>query len=143
MTSPRELYQAVIVEHDRAPRNAGPLADATHAATADNPMCGDVVTVRLAIDGDRVRAVAFEGKGCALSRAAASIMTERAKHASPDALRALAAEFERFVRGTATDPVPADLGDLAAFAGVRSFKSRRNCATLPFRALIAALDSRT
>ena len=139
----RALYQAVIVDHDRAPRNHGPLADATVHATVDNPLCGDVVTVHLRVDPDgRVAALGFEARGCALCRAAASIMTERARGHDASELRALAARFEAYVRGPDA-PVPDDdeatLGELTAFAGVRAFRSRQACATLPFRARLAAL----
>lgn len=142
MSDARALYQAVIVDHDRAPRNAGPLPTATHHATADNPLCGDEVTVHLALAADRtITDVRFEARGCALARAAASLMTERVRHLDPVAARALAARFARFVRADATPADAADLGDLAAFIGVRTFRSRQACATLPFRALLAALDA--
>lgn len=133
-----DLYQALIVDHDRAPRHHGPLAGATHAATVDNPLCGDVVTLHLILDGDTIRAAAFEGHGCALSRAAASLLTTRAPLTTADA-RALAATFQAFVDAPPDTPPDPTLGDLAAFAGVRRFRSRRACATLPFRALLAAL----
>lgn len=141
----RALYQAVIVDHDRAPRNHGPLVDATAHATVDNPLCGDVVTVHIRVDADgRVGALGFEARGCALCRAAASIMTERARGHDADELRALAARFEAYVRGPAAPDLDgaddaAALGELTAFAGVRAFRSRQACATLPFRALLAAL----
>ena len=141
-----DLYQARIGDHDRAPRHHGPLAGATHAATIDNPLCGDEITVRLIVDGDRVQAIAFEGHGCALSRAAASMMSERAAGATIAELTALAARFTQFVQESIDAPIdpPAAttgvaLGDLAAFRGVRRARSRRTCATLPFRALLAAL----
>ncbi len=137
----RELYQALIVDHDRAPRNEGPLAGATHDATVDNPLCGDVVTVHLRMGDGRVADVRFEGRGCALSRAAASIMTTHLAGRDTAELRALAAAFEAFARAAPDAPVPADLGDLTAFAGVRAFRSRQLCAILPFRALVAALAS--
>jgi nitrogen fixation protein NifU and related proteins len=135
-----ELYQAVIVDHDRAPRNHGRLAGATHTATADNPLCGDVVTLHLHLDGDLIRAVSFEGRGCSLSRAAASILTTLLAGRSLASARALAAAFEAFVHAP-PDAALADaaaLGDLTAFAGVRRFRSRRACATLALRALAAA-----
>lgn len=135
-----ELYQATIVDHDRAPRNAGPLADATHQATIDNPLCGDVVTVYARIAGGKIDALQFEGRGCALSRAAASIMTTLVQHRTPEAARALAGEFERFVHAAPDSPVPGDLGELRSFAGVRHFRSRRVCAMLGFRALLRVLD---
>lgn len=134
-----ELYQALIVEHDRAPHHHGPLPGATHEATIDNPLCGDVVTVRLILDGDIVRAIAFEGRGCALSRAAASMIADRATGASITSLTALADRFETFVHEPAGAPIPDDLGDLAAFRGVRTARSRRTCATLAVQAVRAAL----
>ncbi|HYU16746.1 MAG TPA: SUF system NifU family Fe-S cluster assembly protein, partial [Candidatus Acidoferrum sp.] len=137
----RQLYQAIIIDHGRAPRHGGPLPGATHEATADNPLCGDQVTLRLIVDGDVVREVAFEGHGCTLSRAAASLLASRLPGtAVPDA-RILADRFAAFVREPPDSPVPSDLGDLAAFAGVREFKSRQDCATLVVEALLGALRS--
>jgi nitrogen fixation protein NifU and related proteins len=134
------LYQATIVAHDRAPHHAGTLPDPTHQATADNPLCGDVVTVQARLADGVVRDIAFEALGCALSRAAASIMTTMVLDHDLAAARALAAHFERFVQSPPDAAIPADLGDLTAFAGVRRFRSRRVCALLPFRALLASLD---
>ena len=135
-----ELYQATIVDHDRAPRNAGALADATHRATLDNPLCGDVVTVHARVEGGVIRDLAFEGRGCALSRAAASIMTTMVQGRTADASRQLAAAFEQFIQAAPEAAIPEELGELRAFAGVRRFRSRRVCATLGFRALLQALD---
>jgi len=144
-----ELYQATIVDHDRAPRNAGALADPTHQATIDNPLCGDTVTLHARVEGGVIRDIAFDGRGCALSRAAASIMTTMVRGRTTDASRDLAAAFERFVQA-APDAAVADepngsevLGELRAFAGVRRFRSRRVCALLGFRALLRALDPAT
>lgn len=134
-----ELYQALVVEHDRHPRHRGTLAHPTHAATVDNPLCGDVATVQVVVADDRVAEIACDGRGCALSRAAASLMAERVAGVSIAEIRALAAAFEAFVTEPVDAPVPAALGDLGAFAGVRAARSRRTCATLPFRALLAAL----
>jgi nitrogen fixation NifU-like protein len=135
-----ELYQATIVDHDRAPRNAGPLPDATHHATVDNPLCGDVVTIHAQLVDGVVRDLRFEGRGCALSRAAASIMTTLVRDRSVDESRRLAAAFERFIQAAPDAAIPEDLGELRAFAGVRRFRSRRVCAMLGFRALLRALD---
>ena len=136
------LYHALIVEHDRAPRHHGPLAGATHTATLDNPMCGDVVTMRaiVARDGDEERIVdaKFEARGCALCRAAASMLTSRVIDQPVDEVRALLARFVAFVSSPDDDP---QLGELVAFAGVKTARSRRTCATLPFRALASALGS--
>jgi nitrogen fixation NifU-like protein len=138
-----ELYQATIVDHDRSPRNAGPLAGATHHATVDNPLCGDVVTVHARISEGVVHDLHFEARGCALSRAAASIMTTLVRERSTDESRRLAAAFEHFVQAPPDAAIPEDLGELRAFAGVRRFRSRRVCATLGFRALLRALDRGT
>lgn len=135
-----ELYQATIVDHDRAPRNAGPLPDATHHATVDNPLCGDVVTIHAQLVDGVVRDLRFEGRGCALSQAAASIMTTLVRDRSVDESRRLAAAFERFIQAAPDAAIPEDLGELRAFAGVRRFRSRRVCAMLAFRALLRALD---
>jgi nitrogen fixation NifU-like protein len=137
-----DLYQAVIVDHDRAPRRHGPLAGATHRATADNPLCGDVVTLHLRLEDGVIRDVSFEGRGCSLSRASASILSTMLAGRDLASARALAAAFDAFVQAAPDAPaVPgaAELGDLAAFAGVRRFRSRRACATLPLRALGSAL----
>jgi len=140
-----ELYQATIVDHDRAPRHAGALADPSHQATVDNPLCGDTVTLHARVEDGVIRDIAFDGRGCALSRAAASIMTTLVQGRTVAASRALAAAFERFVQ-SAPDAEPNDreeLGELRAFAGVRRFRSRRVCALLGFRALLRALDAAT
>jgi len=137
------LYQATIVDHDRAPRHAGTLVDPTHQATIDNPLCGDVVTVQARVVDGVVHEVAFDGRGCALSRAAASIMTTMVLGHDLAAARALAARFESFVQSAPDTAPPAELGDLTTFAGVRRFRSRRICALLGFRALLAAVASDT
>lgn len=150
MSDPRALYQALIVEHDRHPRHHGPLAEATAHATVDNPLCGDEVAVHLRREGEQIEAISFEARGCALCRAAGSMMCARAAGQDAAALRALAARFAAYVKTPAAVDAPAtvpdehddehDLGDLTAFVGVRAFRSRQACATLPFRALLAALD---
>lgn len=155
MSSLDELYQAVIVDHDRAPRHHGPLPGATHTATADNPLCGDGVTLYLRIEDGIIRDVSFEGRGCSLSRAAASILSTMLAGRELASARALAAAFEAFVHAppdlpdlpdssaapdAAGSAAPA-LGELTAFSGVRRFRSRRACATLPLRALAAATSS--
>lgn len=143
MSAVDELYQATIVDHDRAPRNLGPLAGATHHATVDNPLCGDVITVQTRIVDGAVQDIAFEGRGCALSRAAGSIMTTMVRGHTPEASRQIAAAFEQFVQTAPDAAIPGELGELRAFAGVRKFRSRRVCALLAFRALLRALDGDT
>ncbi|HET9992900.1 MAG TPA: SUF system NifU family Fe-S cluster assembly protein [Kofleriaceae bacterium] len=138
MTDPRALYHATIVDHDRHPRHEGALPTATHAATADNPLCGDIVTIRFVLADGVIADAAFEARGCALSRAAASMLTTRAIGMTPAALHELASTFDQFVQG---DAAGAGLGELAVFEGVRAFKSRRGCARLPFHAALDALRS--
>ena len=138
-----ELYQATIVEHDRAPHNHGPLPGATHQATVDNPLCGDVVTVRARVADSVVSEIAFEARGCALSRAAASIMTTMVRDRSLEDARRLADAFERCIRSAPDAAIADELGELRAFAGVRRFRSRRVCALLPFTALLQALERDT
>jgi nitrogen fixation NifU-like protein len=137
VTDPRALYHATIVDHDRHPRHEGALPTATHSATADNPLCGDIVTLRFVVANGTITDAAFEARGCALSRAAASMLATRAIGITPEALRELAATFDQFVQGEAPG---ASLGELAVFEGVRAFKSRRACACLPFHAALRALD---
>jgi len=141
MTDIDELYQATIVEHDLRPRNWGALAGASHEATVDNPLCGDVVTVQARVVDGVVRDIACDGRGCALSRAAASIMSTMVRDRRTDAARQLTYAFEQLVHSAPDAPLPDELGELRAFAGVRRFRSRRVCAMLPFRALMQALDA--
>jgi nitrogen fixation NifU-like protein len=137
----RELYRQLIVEHGKHPHHRGALAHATHAATVDNPMCGDVVTLQLVVDGDRITEVAHDGHGCALSIAASSVLADRLIDLSLDDARSLVAAFEAMVADEPGSPDRADaLGPLASFAGVRQFRSRRTCATLCGRALLRALE---
>jgi nitrogen fixation NifU-like protein len=136
----KRLYQETLVAHGKAPANQGPLPEATHQAELANPLCGDEVTVRAVVEDGRLAAVRFEARGCLLSRAAASLMTEAVAGAAvPDALargQALAA----MLRGVGA---PETLGPLAVFAGVREFPSRAACVNLPWQALARALASST
>jgi nitrogen fixation NifU-like protein len=137
----RELYQEVILDHNRKPRNFRKIADADHHAEGFNPLCGDKVTVYLKVEGDRVADVAFEGSGCAISTASASLMTESLKGKSVAEATALFRGFHDLVTGVpATSNVP--LGKLAAFAGVSEFPVRVKCATLAWHTMRAALDGR-
>ncbi len=139
MSDPRALYHATIVKHDREPHHHGPLPSATHEATLDNPLCGDQITMRVRIVDGQITEAAFEGRGCALSRAGASIAASRAIGATPEHVRALAALVEALVSAPVGTAISPGLGELEAFVGVRAFKSRRSCACLAMRALTAAL----
>ena len=135
-----DLYQQVILDHNRNPRNFGPLAGATAQANGHNPLCGDHVTVYARVSGETVEGVGFEGSGCAISKASASLMTTLAKGKTTQDVESLAARFHAMVTADAAKPFDADaLGKLAAFAGVRAFPARIKCATLAWHALRAAL----
>jgi nitrogen fixation protein NifU and related proteins len=138
------LYPPLVVEHDRAPRNHGPLPAATHRATRDNPLCGDVVTLHAQLVEDRLVTVRFEGQGCAVCRAAASLLTVHVTGLERATAAAIAVAFERFLTAAIppTDDERARLGDLAVFEPLRTVRARRGCATLAVSALAAALDVR-
>jgi len=137
----KDLYQDLIIDHNRSPRNFRKLPDADHHAEGFNPLCGDKLTLYLSTDGDCIRDIAFEGTGCAISVASASLMTESLKGKTEAEARAL---FDR-VHGllTGSDEVDAStLGKLAALSGVRAYPTRVKCATLCWHTLVAALDQR-
>jgi nitrogen fixation NifU-like protein len=135
----RELYQEVILDHNRRPRNFGSLPGANRVAEGHNPLCGDQVAVSLTVEGDVIRDVSFQGSGCAISTASASMMTEAVKGKSVAEARALFADFHHLVTG-APAAGDADLGILAVFGGVREYPMRVKCATLAWHTLKAALD---
>lgn len=139
MSDLSDLYQEVILDHNRHPRNFGVLQHATHQAEGYNPLCGDRMTLHLRLDGDVVGDIAFQGSGCAISRASASLMTDSVKGRSLADVRGL---FERFHRMVTTPPDQEvdDLGKLSVLAGVREFPVRVKCASLPWHTLKAALE---
>lgn len=137
MSDARELYQEVILDHSRQPRNFKVIADADRVAEGDNPLCGDEVTVYLKLDGEVVKDVAFEGSGCAISKASASIMTTAVKGKTRAEAETLFEGFHTMVTGGAIDPET--LGKLQVFRGVREFPARVKCASLAWHTLHAAL----
>ena len=137
MSELRDLYQEVILDHNRRPRNFGVLEDARRA-DGHNPLCGDRVTVYVRIDDDRVDDIAFTGSGCAISKASASLMTDAVRGMSSADVHALFAAFQDAVTGQ-RDVDDDELGKLAALVGVRDFPSRVKCATLAWHALEDAL----
>jgi nitrogen fixation NifU-like protein len=139
MSDLNELYQEVILDHNRRPRNYRRLEGASHHAEGYNPLCGDRVTVFVQIDGDRIADVAFEGSGCAISKASASLMTDRVKGATVAEARDLFERFHRMVT-TPADEAVEELGKLSALAGVREFPVRVKCASLAWHTLKAAMD---
>ena len=136
------LYEDVILEHAKRPRNCGRLAHATHAAAADNPLCGDAVRVELELDAGGIRAAAFEGHACAIATASASLMTEHVRGKTVAEAHALVEGMETLSAGTAdaSAAAGAQLGELAVFAGVRRYPARVRCATLAWHALRHALS---
>lgn len=141
----RELYQDIILDHGRRPRNFHALEHPSHLAHGHNPLCGDRVTVYVALDGDRIADVSFEGRGCAISTASASLMTEVLKGKTLAEAKALFAGFRASVTGSEAEALPAGLTDemerLAPLGGVKSYPARVKCATLAWHALMTALES--
>jgi len=139
MADLNDLYQEVILDHNRCPRNFHALADASHRAEGYNPLCGDRLTLYLKLEDGVIREVGFEGAGCAISKASASLMTDAIKGRSlPDARRL----FERFHKmiTTPTDQDVEDLGKLSVLAGVREFPIRIKCASLAWHTFKAAVE---
>ena len=138
MNDLRDLYQSVILDHYKTPRNYGSLDDATGSADGVNPLCGDHVTVHVRVDGDTVAGVGFEGNGCAISKASASLMTEIVAGRSVAETEAIFARFHDLVTGD-SEVDPEELGKLEVLSGVREFPARVKCATLAWHALRAAI----
>ena len=139
MADLRDLYQEVILEHSKQPRNYRELGDANHQAEGYNPLCGDHFTVYLKMDGEKIQDVSFQGSGCAISKASASMMTQSIKGKSREEAAAIFERFHELVtgHGSAENEL---LGKLAAFAGVCEFPVRVKCATLAWHTLQAALE---
>ncbi len=133
-----DLYQQLIMDHGRRPRNFRPLEQATHQLEGYNPLCGDRVTVYLKLEGGRVADAAFQGTGCAISTASASLMTEAIKGKTEAEVQQLFEAFHAMVTGK---PVPGGvaLGKLSALAGVAAYPVRVKCATLPWHTMKGAL----
>jgi nitrogen fixation NifU-like protein len=135
----RELYQEVILDHNRNPRNRGVLENATNEAEGHNPLCGDQVHVTLLEREGRVADIRFEGQGCAISTASASLMTEAVKGKTIAEAEAIFREFQEMVTETGDAQDHSGLGDLQILGGVREYPVRIKCATLPWHTLHAAL----
>jgi nitrogen fixation NifU-like protein len=141
MSELSELYQQVILDHNKKPRNFRKPETANHSAEGYNPLCGDQLTVYLDLEDDTVKDVAFEGSGCAISKAAASMMTQAVKGKSKEQVEHLFQEFHSMVTGELDEETDENsLGNLKIFAGVREFPVRVKCATLPWHTLHAALN---
>jgi nitrogen fixation NifU-like protein len=145
MSDLTDLYQEVILDHNRRPRNFREIGEASRRREGYNPLCGDRLTLYVKLDGDRMIDVAFQGSGCAISKASASLMTEALKGKTIDEARSLFDRFHEMVTSPPETPTP-DLGKLSVFAGVREFPTRVKCASLAWhtlRAAVADTDSKT
>ena len=142
MSDLRDLYQEVILDHNRSPRNFGRLDDADLQADGHNPLCGDRLSITLKLTGDRVTDLRFEGSGCAISKASASLMTEGVKGLTLDDLHRLFERFHRLVTDRTAPVDDAGLGKLAVFARVRDYPARVKCAILAWHTLRAAVGDR-
>lgn len=148
MSELSELYQQVILDHNKKPRNFRKLETANHSAEGYNPLCGDQLTVYLNLEDDAVKEISFEGSGCAISKAAASMMTQAVKGKSKQQAEQLFTKFHGMVTGDMDNDEDKDkeneaggLGNLRVFAGVREFPVRVKCATLAWHTMHAALNN--
>jgi nitrogen fixation protein NifU and related proteins len=136
----RELYQEVILDHGKRPRNLREIPGASRTAEGYNPLCGDRATIYLTLDGDVVKDASFVGKGCSISTASASMMTEAVKGKTRAEAEALFERFHALVTGVPARPDAPELGKLAVFSGVSEFPVRVKCASLAWHTLKAALQ---
>jgi len=140
MATLNALYQELILDHNRAPRNYRPMENANRRVEGHNPLCGDRLTIWLRMEGDLIEDVAFQGSGCAISRASASLMTTAVKGKTRPEVEALVGRFHRLVTGSLEPSEAESLGKLAVFSGVCQFPVRVKCASLSWHALKAALE---
>ena len=142
MSAVRELYQEIILDHNKSPRNFRIIPDATRTVDGYNPLCGDHYTVYVKMDGDVISDVGFQGSGCAISKASASVMSSVVKGKTTAEVERLFEAFHKLVRGELRPDEHADtLGKLAAFSGVSEFPARVKCASLAWHTLHAALET--
>jgi nitrogen fixation protein NifU and related proteins len=141
MSDLRDLYQDVILEHSKTPRNYRELPAANHKAEGFNPLCGDRFTVYVTLDGNAIRDVSFQGSGCAISKASASMMTQSVKGKTTAEAEKIFERFHEMVTGHASaNQDESELGKLTVFSGVSEFPVRVKCATLAWHTLHAALE---
>jgi nitrogen fixation NifU-like protein len=142
MSELTDLYQEVILDHNRRPRNFRTIEAASRKQEGYNPLCGDRLTLYVALDGDRISDVAFQGTGCAISKASASLMTEALKGKTVAEARELFEKFHDMVTSS-PDTAAADLGKLSVLSGVREYPTRVKCASLAWHTLKAAVSGET
>lgn len=142
MSELRDLYQDVILEHSKAPRNYRELPAANHKAEGFNPLCGDRFTIYVTTEGDSIRDITFQGSGCAISKASASMMTQSLKGKNREEAAKIFERFHKLVTGQESSNGEAELGKLTVFSGVSEFPVRVKCATLAWHTLQAALEDK-
>lgn len=140
MSDLRDLYQELILDHSKAPRNFRELGSANHQAEGNNPLCGDRFTVYLQMDGDAIRDISFQGAGCAISKASASMMTQALKGKTRGEAERMFERFHNLVTGKGANGQEEELGKLAVFSGVSEYPARVKCATLAWHTLEAAFE---
>jgi len=142
--STRALYEQVILDHNKNPRNFREMPDATRKIEGFNPLCGDHFTIYVKLDGDIIEEVSFKGAGCAISKSSASVMTTLCKGKRLEEARAMFTRFHNLVTAPMEKPIEDEesLGKLSVFSGVREFPVRIKCATLAWHALLAALENK-
>ena len=144
MSELRALYQEIILDHNKNPRNFRQLEDANRTVEGYNPLCGDHYTLYLKLEGDIIRDIAFQGSGCAISKASASVMTSLVKGKTKAEVERLFETFHQLVTGGLSGNASLEeLGKLAAFAGVSEFPARVKCASLPWHTMRSALQSKS
>jgi nitrogen fixation NifU-like protein len=137
----KSLYQEVILDHNRKPRNYGTLNNASHHAVGHNPLCGDRLDVALNLDDNHISSIAFQGESCAICKASASMMTAAVKGKPVPAVEILIEEFREMTTGKLNIDGPHHLGRLTVFSGIQDLPTRVKCAILPWHTLHAALNS--
>ena len=138
----RELYQEIILDHNKDPRNFKELESATHTSEGYNPLCGDKINLFLEVDDDKIKDIGFQGSGCAISKASASIMTDLIKGKSKQEITILFEKFQDLVTSEISKNFDMmELGKLAVFAGVREFPTRVKCASLAWHTMLSALEN--
>ncbi|SFP60784.1 nitrogen fixation protein NifU [Nitrosomonas cryotolerans] len=139
----KSLYQEVILDHNRKPRNYGTLDHASHHAVGHNPLCGDRLDIALKLDGEQINHITFQGESCAICKASASMMTTAVKGKSRADAETLIQEFREMAMGKLALDRPNHLGRLTVFSGIQDLPTRVKCAILPWHTLHAALNSMT
>ena len=143
MSYNHSFYQKTILEHNRSPKNFKQLKDATHVCPGNNPLCGDHITVYLIYEDNQIQDISFEGEGCAISKASASIMTEVVKGKSPEQIKGLFKDLEGLFKTEENSSDTEHLGELKVFENIKGTSSRIKCVTLAWKALIGALEKQT